>query len=70
MLSQWFTSNTQSDLNLDGAYSGEKFACAIKKAIGATVEVVKRSELHSFKVVPKRWVVGWSFAWLEGPVAK
>jgi transposase len=50
---------------VDGAYSGEKFADAIKKAIGATVEVVKRNELHTFKVIPRRWVVERSFAWLE-----
>jgi transposase len=25
----------------------------------------KRSELHAFKVMPKRWIVGRSFAWLE-----
>jgi len=39
---------------VDGGYSGENFAAAIKEAIGATVEVVKRSELHTFKVLPKR----------------
>jgi transposase len=50
---------------VDGGYSGETFAHTIKKAIGATVEVVKRSELHTFKVIPKRWVVERSFAWLE-----
>jgi len=50
---------------VDGGYSGEKFAHAIRCAIGATVEVVKRSELHTFKVIPKRWVVERSFAWLE-----
>jgi transposase len=50
---------------VDGGYSGEKFAHAIKKAIGATVEAVKRSELHTFKVIPKRWVVERSFSWLE-----
>ena len=50
---------------VDGGYSGEKFATTIKKIIHATVEVVKRSELHTFKVIPKRWVVERSFAWLE-----
>ena len=50
---------------VDGAYTGENFAHAIKKAIGATVEVVKRNELHTFKVLPKRWVVERSFSWLE-----
>jgi hypothetical protein len=32
---------------------------------GYTVEVAKRSELHTFAVIPKRWVVERSFAWLE-----
>lgn len=50
---------------VDGGYSGDNFAHAIKHAVGATVEVVKRSELHTFKVIPKRWVVERSFAWLE-----
>ena len=50
---------------VDGGYSGEKFAGQIKKVLGATVEVAKRSELHKFAVIPKRWVVERSFAWLE-----
>ena len=29
------------------------------------MEVVKRNELHTFVVLPKRWVVERSFAWLE-----
>ena len=37
---------------LDGGYSGENFAAAIKEIIGATVEVVKRNELHKFAVIP------------------
>ena len=52
-------------LLVDGGYSGKKFARAIKRIIGAEVEVVKRSELHKFVVIPKRWVVERSFAWLE-----
>ena len=50
---------------VDGGYTGEKFREAIKKLINAEVEVVKRSELHTFKVIPKRWVVERSFSWLE-----
>lgn len=50
---------------LDGGYSGEKFATAIKEILGATTTVVKRNELHKFAVIPKRWVVERSFAWLE-----
>jgi len=29
------------------------------------VQIAKRNELHKLKVVPKRWVVERSFAWLE-----
>jgi transposase len=50
---------------VDGGYSGEKFAAGIKRIIHAEVEVVKRSALHTFVVIPKRWVVERSFAWLE-----
>jgi len=50
---------------VDGGYSGEKFAQSVNEIIGAKVEVVKRSELHTFKVIPKRWVVERSFGWLE-----
>ena len=42
---------------VDGGY--------IQGLLGAAVEVVKRSELHTFVVLPKRWVVERSFAWLE-----
>ena len=50
---------------VDGGYSGDKFADTIKHIHGATVEVVKRSELHQFKVLPMRWIVERSFGWLE-----
>ena len=50
---------------VDGGYTGEPFAEKIKNILGATVEVAKRSELHKFAVIPKRWVVERSFGWLE-----
>jgi len=49
----------------DGGYRGDRFATQIKKLIGATVEIAKRNELHKFNVIPKRWIVERSFAWLE-----
>jgi len=49
----------------DGGYTGEKFAEAVKKILGCTVEIAKRNELHTFVVIPKRWVVERSFSWLE-----
>jgi transposase len=50
---------------VDGGYSGEKYANAVKELTGSCVEVAKRSELHKFAVIPIRWVVERSFAWLE-----
>lgn len=50
---------------VDGGYSGAPFAESIRQILGATVDVVKRNELHTFAVLPKRWVVERSFGWLE-----
>jgi len=50
---------------VDGGYSGEKFANAVKELCGADVEVAKRSELHKFAVIPQRWVVERTFGWLD-----
>jgi transposase len=52
-------------LLVDGGYTGENFAQGVAEQIDATVEVVKRPELHKFAVMPKRWIVERSFAWLE-----
>ena len=49
-------------LLVDGGYSGEKFSEAVKELLGSKVEVAKRNELHTFVVIPKRWVVERSFA--------
>jgi transposase len=49
----------------DVGYTGEKFADRVKTILGATVEVVKRNELHTFAVLPKRRVMERSFGWLE-----
>jgi transposase len=49
----------------DGGYTGEAFAAAVRTTLGAEVEIAKRTELHRFVVMPKRWVVERSFAWLE-----
>ena len=49
----------------DGGYTGEQFANKIKELSGAEVEIVKRNELHTFVILPKRWIVERSFAWLD-----
>nr|WP_157112264.1 IS5 family transposase [Pandoraea faecigallinarum] len=52
---------------VDGGYVGEPFAQGVREILGerVTVQIAKRSELHTFKVLPQRWVVERSFAWLE-----
>ena len=51
----------------DSGYVGKPFVQGVQDILGAhvTVQIAKRSELHTFKVMPKRWVVERSFAWLE-----
>lgn len=50
---------------VDGGYTGERFEEMTFRILGAEGEVVKRNELHKFVVIPKRWIVERSFAWLE-----
>ena len=47
--------------------AGEKFAAGVHEILhdGVTVQIAKRNELHTFEVLPKRWIVERSFAWLE-----
>ena len=53
------------NLLADGAYTGQPFADGVAEILGAKVEIAKRNELHTFKVMPQRWVVERSFGWLE-----
>lgn len=50
---------------VDGGYMGAPFRESVKTLISADVEVAKRNELHTFAVLPKRWVVERTFGWLE-----
>lgn len=47
----------------DGGYAGQ-FVVWSKRAFGRIIEIVKRPELHKFVVLPKRWIVERTFAWL------
>jgi transposase len=49
----------------EAAYTGASFAEGIRQLLAASVEIAKRNELHKFAVMPQRWVVERSFAWLE-----
>lgn len=56
---------TVQSILVDGGYIGQSFAPAVKELLGAKVQIAKRSKLHSFAVIPQRWVVERSFAWIE-----
>jgi len=50
----------------DGGYplpgrAGER----IQSLCGFVMEVVKRTEMNTFKILPKRWIVERTFAWME-----
>ena len=54
-------------LYADGGYQGPKFRKAIRKVLAnVQVEIVKRSDhAKGFAVLPKRWVVERTLAWLN-----
>jgi transposase len=48
----------------DSGYDGTPLAACIKAIAAITLEVVKRTDAHSFQVVRRRWVVERTFGWL------
>lgn len=48
----------------DAGYQGPRAALAAAQSGDWVIEVVKRSELHTFAVLPKRWIVERTIAWL------
>ena len=48
---------------VDGGYGGA-FVDWARLTFKRMIEVVRRSDLHRFVVLPKRWVVERTFAWL------
>ena len=53
-------------LYADGGYQGTQFQAEVKKVLASVnVEIVKRSDqIEGFLVLPKRWIVERTFAWL------
>ena len=56
--------DTLTTVFADGGYTGTLIDWA-KQMFGYTVKVVKRNEHHLFRVLPKRWIVERTFAWLN-----
>jgi transposase len=53
-------------LYADSGYQGPKFQQALRRVFGLiNLEIVKRSELAKFVVLPKRWIVERTIAWLN-----
>lgn len=49
----------------DGGYAGDKLRQALKAHGNWTIEIIKRSDTtKGFEVLPRRWVVERTFAWL------
>lgn len=48
----------------DGGYAG-KLITTIKEKFKIELEIIKRDELHTFKILPKRWIVERTFAWID-----
>ena len=48
----------------DGGYRGQLIT-TIKTKFKIELEIVKRDELHIFKILPKRWIVERTFAWID-----
>jgi transposase len=53
-------------LYADSGYQGPKFQAGLKRVCRRIkVEIVKRSEVGKFVVLPKRWIVERTIAWLN-----
>ena len=53
---------------VDGGYAGPVLAQWLRSFLPQRhlrLEVVKRNELHTFKILPKRWIVERTFGWLS-----
>ena len=49
----------------DAGYPGAKTAAAIAKTGSWKLEIVRRNEPHRFVVLPKRWIVERTLAWIS-----
>jgi transposase len=57
--------NRVSSIIADSGYQGINFALNVYNIIPAQTTVIKRNEIAKFAIIPKRWIVERSFAWLD-----
>ena len=48
----------------NGGYWGQLIN-TIKTKFKIELEIIKRNEQHTFKILPKRWIVERTFAWID-----
>ena len=49
----------------DGGYAGQKMALVVWRTGAWKLQIVKRSDAPGFVVLPKRWIVERTFAWIS-----
>jgi transposase len=49
----------------DAGYQGPRAAETVADTGAWQLEIVKRTELHNFVILPKRWIVERTFAWIS-----
>ena len=49
----------------DGGYAGRKMAMTVWRTGAWRLQIVKRSDAAGFEVLPKRWIVERTFAWIS-----
>ncbi|MBJ6123450.1 transposase [Sphingomonas mollis] len=49
----------------DGGYAGQKLRAAVAHIDRLTIEIIRRSDLTGFVVLPRRWIVERTMAWLN-----
>ena len=58
------TLSTLKKIFADGGYAG-KLITWVQQRFGITLEIVKRNELHKFVVLPIRWIIERTNAWVS-----
>ena len=56
---------TLTKLFADGGYAGQKLEAAVAHIDRLTIDIIRRSDLTGFVILPRRWVVERTLAWLN-----